>query len=100
MRATVNPRNNLAHCFCCAKNINNIDLLMTLDYDFLSAVALLVLFLALVAFLGDFCRIGIRGGDVGYTGNLRTSANGLRDTPLVLDDFYRTPPLPRAFLRS
>ena len=41
MRATVNPRNNLAHCFCCAKNLNNIDLLMTLDYDFRAAVALL-----------------------------------------------------------
>ena len=41
MRATVNPRNNLAHCFCCQKNLNNIDLLLTLDYDFLSAVALL-----------------------------------------------------------
>ena len=45
MRATVNPRNNLAHCFCCAKNINNIDLLMKLDYDFRSAVALLERFL-------------------------------------------------------
>src|SRR6516162_6695944 len=41
MRATVNPRNNLAHCFCCQKNWNNIDLLMTLDYDFRAAVALL-----------------------------------------------------------
>src|SRR6266851_1860831 len=41
MRATVNPRNNLAHCFCCKKNLNNIDLLMSLDYDFRSAVALL-----------------------------------------------------------
>ncbi len=42
MRATVNPRNNLAHCFSCQKNINNIDLvLLTLDYDFLAAVALL-----------------------------------------------------------
>ena len=41
MRATVNPRNNLAHCFCCQKNLNNIDLLMTLGYDFRSAVALL-----------------------------------------------------------
>ena len=28
MRATVNPRNNLAHCFTCKKNLNNIDLLM------------------------------------------------------------------------
>jgi hypothetical protein len=41
MRATVNPRNNLAHCFCCKQNLNNIDLLLTLDYEFLSAVALL-----------------------------------------------------------
>jgi len=41
MRATVNPRTNLAHCFCCQKNVNNIDLLRSLDYDFRSAVALL-----------------------------------------------------------
>ena len=41
MRATVNPRNNLAHCFCCQKNLNNIDLLMTLGYDFRATVALL-----------------------------------------------------------
>jgi DNA primase len=45
MRATVNPKNNLAHCFCCKKNTNNIDLLRLLDYDFPSAVALLVRFL-------------------------------------------------------
>lgn len=45
MRATVNPRNNLAHCFCCKKNLNNIDLLIELDYDFRSAVALLERFL-------------------------------------------------------
>ena len=41
MRATVNPRNNLAHCFSCRKNLNNIDLLITLDYDFRAAVTLL-----------------------------------------------------------
>lgn len=41
MRATVNPRTNLAHCFTCKQNLNNIDLLMTLDYDFRAAVALL-----------------------------------------------------------
>ena len=41
LRATVNPRNNLAHCFCCGKNTNNIDLLLTLEYDFKSAVTLL-----------------------------------------------------------
>ena len=46
MRATVNPRNNLAHCFCCQKNLNNIDLLLILDYDFLSAVSLLQRWLA------------------------------------------------------
>ncbi len=39
MRATVNPRTNLAHCFCCQKN--NIDLLLTLDYHFRAAVTLL-----------------------------------------------------------
>ena len=42
MRATVNPRNNLAHCFGCKKNLNNIDLLLTLGYDFKSAVSILV----------------------------------------------------------
>ena len=41
MRATVNPRNNLAHCFSFKKNLNNIDLLITLDYDFIAAVQLL-----------------------------------------------------------
>jgi len=41
MRATVNPRNNLAHCFFCQNNFNNIDLLLRLDYDFVSAVKLL-----------------------------------------------------------
>jgi hypothetical protein len=29
------------HCFTCKKNLNNIDLLLTLDYDFLAAVTLL-----------------------------------------------------------
>jgi DNA primase len=41
MQATVNPRNNLAHCFGCQKNLNNIDLLITLGYDFKTAVAVL-----------------------------------------------------------
>jgi hypothetical protein len=41
MLATVNPRNNLAHCFGCQKNLNNIDLLMTLGYDFRTAVTIL-----------------------------------------------------------
>jgi DNA primase len=41
MQAAVNPRNNLAHCFSCQKNLNNIDLLMRLGYDFASVVAIL-----------------------------------------------------------
>ena len=36
--ASVNPRNNLAHCFCCGKNINNIDLLLHIGYGFREAV--------------------------------------------------------------
>jgi DNA primase len=41
LRATVNPRNNLAHCFTCGKNSNNIDLMMELGYDFKTAVDIL-----------------------------------------------------------
>jgi hypothetical protein len=41
MRATVNPRNNLSHCFTCQHNLNNIDLLLTLGYDFRTAVLIL-----------------------------------------------------------
>jgi DNA primase len=41
MKATVNPKNNLAHCFCCGQNLNNIDLLILLGYDFPSAARLL-----------------------------------------------------------
>lgn len=41
LRATVNPRNNLAHCFACDENFNNIDLMMTQGYDFLPAVEIL-----------------------------------------------------------
>ena len=41
LRATVNPKNNLAHCFCCGENFNNIDLMMTQGHDFLPAVDIL-----------------------------------------------------------
>lgn len=41
MRATVNPRNNLAHCFSCGRNFNNIDLMIAIGYDFLNAVDML-----------------------------------------------------------
>lgn len=44
--ATVNPKNNLAHCFSCGKNFNNIDLAMTLkNLNFPDAVSLLASFL-------------------------------------------------------
>ena len=45
MKVTVNPRNNLAHCFCCQKNFNNIDLLIQLGYEFRSAVLMLEVWL-------------------------------------------------------
>ncbi|MBL8818594.1 MAG: hypothetical protein JNL58_21380 [Planctomyces sp.] len=41
LQATVNPKNNLAHCFCCGENTNNIDLMMVQGHDFLGAVSLL-----------------------------------------------------------
>jgi hypothetical protein len=41
MLAAVNPRNNLARCFGCRTNVNNIDLLRALGYAFPAAVALL-----------------------------------------------------------
>ena len=41
LRATVNPKNNLSHCFCCGENFNNIDLLMTQGHEFVTAVDIL-----------------------------------------------------------
>jgi hypothetical protein len=41
MFAAVNPRNNLAHCFNCGANTNNIDLLVAVGYRFTEAVAVL-----------------------------------------------------------
>ena len=37
----MNPNNNLAHCFKCHKNLNNIDLLIAQGHNFLSAVEIL-----------------------------------------------------------
>jgi hypothetical protein len=34
----INPRNNLAHCFSYANNLNTIDLVRTLGYDFIGAI--------------------------------------------------------------
>jgi len=47
MLVYINPRNNLAHCFHCQRNWNNIDLLLACDYNFADAVALLELWLHL-----------------------------------------------------
>ena len=41
LRATVNPSNNLAHCFSCEENFNNIDLMMIQGHDFRPAVGIL-----------------------------------------------------------
>ncbi len=41
LRATVNPKNNLAHCFSCKKNFNNIDLLLIQGHEFTTAVGIL-----------------------------------------------------------
>jgi len=41
MLAYINPRNNPAHCFSCNRNLNNIDLPLTLDFDFSAAIAIL-----------------------------------------------------------
>ena len=41
LRATVNPKTNLAHCFSCRANTNNIDLMMLCGHDFLPAVTIL-----------------------------------------------------------
>ena len=41
LRATVNPNNNLAHCFCCERNINNIDLMMFQGHEFKPAIGIL-----------------------------------------------------------
>lgn len=41
MLVYINPKNNMAHCFACHKNFNNIDLLRVLGHDFHAAVTLL-----------------------------------------------------------
>ncbi len=41
LRATVNPSNNLAHCFSCEENFNNIDLMMIQGHEFRPAVGIL-----------------------------------------------------------
>ena len=38
LQATLNPRSNLAHCFNCRRNTNNIDLMLHLGYGFKEAV--------------------------------------------------------------
>ena len=41
MQATINPKNNLSHCFACDKNLNNIDLMIANGYTFSKSVEIL-----------------------------------------------------------
>ena len=41
MQATINPSNNLSHCFSCGKNLNNIDLMIANGYTFSLSVEIL-----------------------------------------------------------
>jgi len=41
MQATINPSNNLSHCFTCGKNLNNIDLMVANGYTFSTGVEIL-----------------------------------------------------------
>lgn len=41
MQATINPKNNLSHCFTCDKNLNNIDLMIAKGYTFSRSVDIL-----------------------------------------------------------
>ena len=41
VQATINPKNNLSHCFSCGQNLNNIDLLIRNGYNFSESVELL-----------------------------------------------------------
>jgi hypothetical protein len=44
MRATINPKNNLSHCFSCNKNLNNIDLMMANGHTFSGSIETLTFF--------------------------------------------------------
>jgi len=41
-QATINPRINLSHCFCCNQNFNNIDLLLSYGYSFIQGIEILM----------------------------------------------------------
>ena len=41
LRTTINPKNNLSHCFACKTNYNNIDLMMTQGYSFKQSIKIL-----------------------------------------------------------
>jgi len=42
IQATINPKNNLSHCFYCGQNLNNIDLLIRSGCSFSESVELLI----------------------------------------------------------
>ena len=45
IQATINPKNNLSHCFNCDKNLNNIDLMIASGYTFSRSVEILTVLL-------------------------------------------------------
>lgn len=45
IQATINPKNNLSHCFSCDKNFNNIDLMIASGYTFSRSVEILMVLL-------------------------------------------------------
>ena len=63
--AAINPRNNLAHCFACQKNFNNIDLLLTIDYKFRDAVNVLQTWLR--QYRTELDRLPVRPAQAGPT---------------------------------
>ena len=42
MQVTINPKNNLSHCFSCNKNLNNIDLMMANGHSFSGSIEILI----------------------------------------------------------
>ena len=80
--ATVNPRNNLAHCFSCCKNINNIDLMIELGYHFSEAIPILQEWLRL--FRGRQAKAETRKSQAPYL-----SRDGPDQGPQAIGDILR-----------
>ena len=68
LNAVLNPRNNLAHCFNCRANINNIDLLIALGHTFREP-ALLVEALTHASYLQDHPQSGAHNQRLEFLGD-------------------------------